>query len=126
MEFHVYHHHIDGSCSKPDDKILDTLKGMETALLNEFQRIAKIMSQMDDDLAALKVTVTGLVTVDTSVKALLTGIPALISAAVAQSLAAGATPEQLQAVTDATAAISGEIDGLTAAVTAGTPAAPTP
>lgn len=54
----------------------------------------------------------------------LVGIPQRIADAVAQAQAAGATPEQLQALTDLAAAISTETSELTAAIAAQAPPAP--
>ena len=84
------------------------------------------MSQMDDAIAALTTSVATLTTVDQSAIALIQGFGAQIQAAVDAALAAGATPVQLQAVTDLKVAIDTQDDALAAAVVAGTPVAPTP
>lgn len=48
------------------------------------------------------------------------GVPALIQAAVDEALAQGATPAQLQAITDLKTKISDKADALKAAIEAGT------
>lgn len=82
------------------------------------------MAVIDDDLQALNQAVAQNTSVEQSVLAALNGVPAQIQAAVNQALAAGATPEQLKAITDATAAITANNTALAAAVVASTPAAP--
>jgi hypothetical protein len=82
------------------------------------------MAALDDALTALTAKVTAEDTVIDSAVTLIQGIPALISAAVTAALAQGATPAQLQAITDLGTTITAKSDALAAAVTANTPAAP--
>ena len=88
------------------------------------ETIAKRMSQLDDQITALTTKVTNTSTVSASVLALCQGIPSLIAAAVAAALAAGATPTQLQAITDLGTSLDNSDSELAAAVLAGTPQAP--
>src|SRR5664279_4106274 len=88
------------------------------------ERLTKLMSQMDDELATLTTKVTNITTVKDSVLALIKGIPALIQSAVDSALAAGATPDQLKAVTDLGNTIDEDATELTAAVQANVPPAP--
>lgn len=84
------------------------------------------MSQMDDEITQLTADVAAERTVvDSAVKAL-TGIPALVQKAVDDALAAGATPAQLQSLTDLHAAVTQQATDLANAIPANTPAAPTP
>jgi len=55
---------------------------------------------------------------------LLNGFQAIIAKAVQDALAAGATPAQLKAITDANAAMAAKNDALAAAVAANAPPAP--
>jgi hypothetical protein len=91
-------------------EILDKLTSMETK-----------MSQMDDDITALQASVASENTVIASAVTLMNGISAQITAAVNAALAAGATPAQLQAVTDLKTAVDTNQAALAAAVTANTP-----
>lgn len=84
------------------------------------------MAQIDDALTALKSQVTNLQSAEASAVALLNGIPQMIHDAVAQAQAAGATPQQVQAITDAANSIQQNASDLAAAVTANTPATPAP
>ena len=81
---------------------------------------------LDTEIAALQVAVANETTVDQSAITLINGIPGLIQSAVTQALAAGATTEELAALTTLQATIAQNATGLTAAVTANTPAAPPP
>ena len=82
------------------------------------------MAQLDDQLTQLQADVTAENTVIDSAVTLLNGIPAMIAAAVATATAAGATPAELQAVTDLGTAIAAKTAVLSAAVAANTPATP--
>jgi len=79
------------------------------------------MSQLDDDIAALTTAVSDENTVIDSAIALINGIQAQIQAAVQAALAQGATPEELQAITDAVNSIGAKKQALADAVAANTP-----
>ena len=79
------------------------------------------MSQLDDELAALKAEVARDVEVMGSAVTLIGGIGGMIQKAVDAALAAGATTEQLQAITDVQTSLKNESDALAAAVAANTP-----
>lgn len=81
------------------------------------------MAALDDAIAQLTAKVQAQTTVDASATAFINGVPALIADAVAKAQAAGATPAQLQAITDLGAAIDNASGPLVAAVSANTPAA---
>lgn len=83
------------------------------------------MSQLDDKITALQASVTAESAVIDSAVTLIGGIQGQIQAAVAAALAAGATPAELQSLTDLGAAIDAKKTALAAAVAANTPAAPT-
>lgn len=84
------------------------------------------MAQIDDDIVALTAKVQAESDVVTSAVTLLNGVPAMIADAVATALAAGATPAQLQALTDLATAVDAQTTTLANAVAANTPAAPAP
>jgi hypothetical protein len=90
------------------------------------ERIYAKMSQMDDEVTALTTSVAALTSADDSLIALVNGIGGLISAAVADALAKGATPAQLKSVTDLDAAVKAQTAKAVAAVTANTPTPPAP
>lgn len=85
------------------------------------RKVRFTMSQLDDKIQALTTAVTSENTVIESAVTLLNGIVQRIADAVAAALAAGATPEQLQALTDLNASVTTETTSLAAAVAAGTP-----
>jgi hypothetical protein len=86
-------------------------------------RIRMIEKTLDQQIADLAAEVTNATTVKDSVLTLIQGIPALIAAAVAKATAAGATPAQLQAISDLQATLASNDTVMAAAVVAGTPAA---
>lgn len=90
--------------------ILDKLTSMETK-----------MTQMDDDITALQASVTQENTVIDGAVALINGFSARLQAAIDAATAAGATPAQMQAVTDLKTAVDTKGSELAAAVTANTP-----
>jgi hypothetical protein len=88
--------------------------------------LGKLMSALDDKIAALQTAVSAETTVEQSAITLLNGIPAMIDAAVANAQTQGATAQQLQAIQDVATAITDNAAKLGAAVTANTPAASAP
>jgi chromosome segregation ATPase len=92
-------------------------------ILHRLEELERKMSKLDDSITALTTEVANLTTVDASAEALIAGIPALIQTAVNTALAAGATPAQLQALSDLTASLQKNDATLAAAVVASTPAA---
>lgn len=84
------------------------------------------MSELTDALAALTADVTTENTQIDSALTLIAGIPGVVSAAVADALAAANvdTAAATAAAQAADAAVRGETDKLTAALTANTPPAP--
>ena len=109
------------------DALLDRLASrLVLALSPMFEQETKLMAQIDDEIATLTADVAALTTTTGSAVALIDGISAKITAAVDAALAAGATPAQLQAITDANTALQTQTAALAAAVSANTPAAATP
>ncbi len=82
------------------------------------------MAKLDDALSTLLTAVQNDTTVEQSVLAYVQGVPALIQAAVADALAAGATPAQLQQITDAATTLTNNGAAIVAAIKANTPAGP--
>ncbi len=81
------------------------------------------MSQLDDKIATLTAEATANTNAEKAALKIFQGIPDLIAAAVTKALAAGATPSQLQALTDLNTTLKANDDELAAAVVANTPAA---
>jgi hypothetical protein len=92
-------------------------------LLAGIARLENKMAALDDQITALTAQVKANTDVENSALVLIQGFSARLDAAVAAALAAGATPAQLQALTDLGTAIKTSDDALAAAVTANTPAA---
>jgi hypothetical protein len=109
-----------------DQEILERLDRIERLLWLVFRKERQIMSDVDNKIAALKAEVENGTTVEKSALALIQGIPALIADAVSKAQSAGATPEQLQALTDLQTQLASNDSELSAAVTANTPAAAAP
>jgi hypothetical protein len=104
--------------------LLLSVRSLLYLILYKLEKIPKNMSQLDDSIATLTSTVAAQTTEVHSAAALIRGIPDLIAAAVAKAIAAGATPEQLQAITDLGTALTANTAELTDAVVANTPSAP--
>jgi hypothetical protein len=88
------------------------------------KRIETKMSLLDDKLNAVIANVTDENTVIDGAITFINSVPGLIQTAVTAALAAGATPAQLQAVTDLGTAITNKSSALKTALVAGTPPAP--
>jgi len=82
------------------------------------------MAALDDKISALQAEVASNTTVEKSALVLIQGFSARLDAAVAAAQAAGASPAQLQSLTDLSTALKSNDDELAAAVVANTP--PTP
>ena len=94
---------------------------LQVLMARGFYSLGKTMAQIDDEITTLTADVAAQATVITSAETLLSGISTTIANAVAQALAAGATPEQLSALTAASKAIEAQTSGLAAAVAAAGP-----
>ena len=110
----VYHHTAQG-----DDDDHSSL----ARILMAVTRLENLMSALDDQISALTAQVKANTDVENSALVLIQGFSARLDAAVAAAQAAGATPAQLQALTDLGTAIKSSDDALSAAVAANTPAA---
>jgi hypothetical protein len=82
------------------------------------------MSALDDKISELKDAVAADSTVHGSATALITGFAQRMADGIAAALAAGATQDQLQSLSDTISAIKAGSSGLADAVAANTPAAP--
>ena len=106
---------------------LDRQQDQFDQILNILRRMATAMSKLDDGIKQLRDDVAALKTVDDSAVALISGFQAQLAAAVQAALDAGASPAELQSLTDLHTAIQAEKDNMAAAVAANTPApAPAP
>jgi hypothetical protein len=112
ITIHV-HHHFGSSATDIGEALLAILHRLEAK-----------MSALDDAIAQLQQEVAQNTSVTDSAVALISNIPTLINTAVQEALAAGATPAQLQAITDLSAKLDAESTKLGTAVTANTPAPP--
>lgn len=81
------------------------------------------MAQIDDELTALGNQVKANTDAEAAAVTIINGIAGKIAAAVATATAAGATPAQLQAVTDLGTALKTSADALAAAEVANTASA---
>lgn len=76
------------------------------------------MAAIDDELTQLAAQVDATKGVDASAKMLIDGFAAKLAAAVAAAVAAGATPAELQQITDLQGALKTSSDDLAASVAA--------
>lgn len=81
------------------------------------------MAAIDDKITALQAEVANQTTVDQSAITLLQGLSTQLAAALAAAANAGATPAQLQALTDLQTSLAANDTSLAAAVKTNTPAA---
>jgi hypothetical protein len=105
------------------EEILLRLEKLTEFQIRTQQGEVKQMAVIDDSITALQTDVTAQTTVLTSVQTFAAGIPAMIQTAVNSALAQGATPAQLQALTDLKTGLEANTAGFAAAIVAGTPAA---
>jgi len=105
------------------EEILLRLEKLTEFQIRTQQGEVKQMAVIDDSITALQADVTAQTTVLTSVQTFTAGIPAMIQTAVNSALAQGATPAQLQALTDLKTGLETNTAGFAAAIVAGTPAA---
>ncbi len=110
------HLHNHGS-----DPVLSQILTLLTAFRKEFQQH---MSVLDDKITALTASVAAENTVIDSAVTLINGFSATLAAAIAAALAAGATPTELQSLTDLQTGVDAKATALAAAVAANTPAPP--
>lgn len=113
MTLKIEHHQFirDDEVSAKLDRILLALQTQE-----------KTMAAIDDKITALQAEVARQTTVDASALTLIQGFGAQLAAAVAAAQANGATPAQLQELTDLQSAIAANDSGLATGVAANTPA----
>lgn len=81
------------------------------------------MAVLDDELTALGTQVKANTDAEAAAVVVINGIAQKIADAVAAATAAGATPAELQAVTDLGTSLKASSDALSAAIVANTPAA---
>jgi hypothetical protein len=117
VDFHVYVHFVDPLPVPPDPRL--------DQILTLLQKEQTTMAAIDDSLTTLTATVAANTTVMGSASALITGFGAQLAAAIAAAQAAGATPAELQTLTDLNTTLTANNATLTAAIASNTPAAPT-
>lgn len=112
-----------------DPELLKTLNRFINAFeqgIPIIKRFIEMSAELDTAITTLQGDVAGLTDVVASAEALMTNLSQLLADAIAAAANAGATPAQLQALTDLHTAVSDNEAGLAAAVAANTPAAPAP
>ncbi len=105
------------------DKVQQQILALLTKDIQTLKELSTNMAALDDAITQLQNDVTQDTAVETSAVTLIKGIPGLIATAVATAQAAGATPAQLQALTDLGTTLTANATALAAAVTTNTPAA---
>lgn len=105
----IFHKVFGGDCSTRAEALF-LLRRIDTA-----------MSELSDDIANLTATSDKLTVAVQAANARLAAVPQQIADAVAQALAAGATADQLKAITDVTAAVQADVDALAPPVAAAAP-----
>lgn len=103
--------------------LLEKIIQGQNELKQEIQTMSGTQNQLDAEIAALTAQVTANTTAEGSALVLLNGIPAMIAAAVAAAQAAGATPDELAAITNLQTTLAASAAPLAAAVTSNTPPA---
>lgn len=103
-------------------QLADILAALQTVIRNQ-EKADQKMTVMDDKVTKLREDMAAERTVIDSAIAYAKGVPQLIADAVAKAIEAGATPEQLQAVTDLQAASEAQASDLAAAIPQNTVAA---
>ncbi len=108
-------------------QLLASLLGAFIKFLQTKQRVINMSAELDAKIAALQASVTNDTAVETSAIALLGGLKTQLDAAIAAAAAAGATPAELQSLSDLSTTMDSNAAALAAAVAANTPApAPAP
>ena len=118
LDIHI-HHHFDPAPT-PDPR-LDQVMGMLHAIR---QDIKTMSGSIDDAIANLTARVQADTDATNAAATMINGFAAQLAAAVAAAQSAGATPAQLQSLTDLGTTIQANADALATAVSANTPAAP--
>lgn len=93
----------------------------DAQILNVLLRMETKMAEIDDKITELGNMVAALTTAEAAAEALISSIPTMITDAVQKAMSAGASPAQLQSLTDLAKAIGDGSTKLAAAVVAGTP-----
>ncbi len=112
--------------------IEDAVQLLASLLQNLFQffvlkqKVLTMSAELDAKIAALQASVTNDTAVEQSAITLLAGLKTQLDAAIAAAAAAGATPAELQSLTDLSASIDSNATALAAAVAANTPVPPAP
>lgn len=113
---------ITGKTSATTDEL-----ALLRAGITQLRQEIRMSGTLDQEIQTLTTQVQSNTDATAAAVAAISGIPAMIQTAVDAALAAGATPAQLQAITDLGNTIASNASSLGAAVTANTQApAPTP
>jgi len=118
--------------SEIDQEIEDAVQLLASLLRNFFaflllkRKVLTMSAELDAKISALQAAVSRDTVVEQSAITLLAGLKTQLDAAIAAAAAAGATPEELQALTDLSATLDSNATGLSEAGAANTPAAAGP
>ena len=114
---------VDGSSPSGGGTNADSLTALIQALT---QKVDNMAGELDAAITRLTTDVSGLTDVVTSAATLLDGLSAELQKALDEARAAGATPDQLQAIADVDSRITSQRDALAQAVARNTKADPAP
>lgn len=106
--------------------VIVALIGLGCSILVLAREIKRMSQAIAEKIAALQADVTAQTAVTQSAVTLLGGLKQQLDDAIAAAGEAGATPEQLAALTELSSSIEANTSSLAAAVQANTPAAPAP
>ncbi|MDB5849774.1 MAG: hypothetical protein JWP29_3526 [Rhodoferax sp.] len=114
-----------GRCAQPDD-YPPALPAETLDLSPILARIEEMAIDISAQIDSLKADIAAQTTVVSSVQTFIAGMSDQLTKALADAQAAGATAEQLQALTDLDSAVKANTAALASATTANTPAASDP
>lgn len=113
MRIDVYHHYEAGQSPAPDPRIDQVIALLQTVMTG----ISEMSMSMDAEIAQLRTDITGLTTTVQNAVAEFGSFAGRLQDAITAALAAGATPEQLAAMTQFHADITTAQASLAAAIT---------
>lgn len=114
-DFNV-HVHVHVDLDGPVGDAVTLLMDLMRRGIEQLEQQGCKMSEIDDKVTALQDSASRIESAEDSVKAFVSGLPAVIQAAIDAAGAKGATPEQLQAFTDLNARLSKDADDIVAAL----------
>jgi len=107
-------------------RVMEQAENNNRVVLERLTQIERKIMALQDNITALQTEVANNTSVESSAVTLIQGLATQLAAALATASAAGATPAQLQSLTDLQTTLTANDAALAAAVTANTPVTPTP